>query len=102
MPFKDYYKVLGVARDATPDENKLAYRKPAHKSHPDASVEYDAEARFKGMPQPLFHAVGRDVFMALVVTPCERRKTTKWPTPDAGGWRNWPASGEKRTRRLPT
>ena len=31
----DIYKTLGVARDATPDELKQAYRKAAHASHPD-------------------------------------------------------------------
>jgi curved DNA-binding protein len=47
MEFKDYYKTLGVARDATPDQIKRAYRKLARKYHPDVSKEPDAEARFK-------------------------------------------------------
>lgn len=32
---KDYYQVLGVAKDATADDIKKAYRKLAHKHHPD-------------------------------------------------------------------
>ena len=47
MKFKDYYRTLGVARDATQDDIKHAYRKLARKYHPDVSKEGDAEARFK-------------------------------------------------------
>jgi curved DNA-binding protein len=47
VEFKDYYKVMGVARDATEAQIKQAYRKLARKYHPDVSKEPDAEARFK-------------------------------------------------------
>ena len=47
MEFKDYYTIMGVARDATQDEIKRAYRKLARKYHPDVSKEKDAEAKFK-------------------------------------------------------
>jgi curved DNA-binding protein len=47
MEFKDYYKIMGVARDATQDEIKRTYRKLARKYHPDVSKEANAEARFK-------------------------------------------------------
>ncbi|MCA0241360.1 MAG: DnaJ domain-containing protein [Proteobacteria bacterium] len=47
MKFKDYYQTLGVAREASADDIKHAYRKLARKYHPDVSKEPDAEARFK-------------------------------------------------------
>jgi curved DNA-binding protein len=47
MKFKDYYETLGVARGATQDEVKAAYRKLARKYHPDVSKDPNAEALFK-------------------------------------------------------
>ena len=34
---KDYYKVLGITSDATPEQIKDAYRESAKKHHPDIS-----------------------------------------------------------------
>lgn len=44
---KDYYKTLGVARNAAAAEIKKAYRRLAKKYHPDVSKEVNAETRFK-------------------------------------------------------
>lgn len=48
MP-RDYYEVLGIAKTATQDEIKKAYRSLAKKYHPDVSTEAKevAEAKFK-------------------------------------------------------
>lgn len=47
MEYKDYYKILGVPRDAAQDDIKQAYRKLARRYHPDVSKEVNAEDKFK-------------------------------------------------------
>jgi len=48
MEYKDYYKILGVPRNATEKEIKQAFRRLARKYHPDVNPgDPEAEARFK-------------------------------------------------------
>jgi curved DNA-binding protein len=47
MEYKDYYKTLGVEKNATQDAIKKAFRKLAIQFHPDKNKEKSAEAKFK-------------------------------------------------------
>ncbi|HIN08223.1 MAG TPA: J domain-containing protein, partial [Candidatus Poseidoniales archaeon] len=47
MAKRDYYKVLGIKRDASKAEIKKAYRTLARKYHPDANRENQSEAEEK-------------------------------------------------------
>lgn len=44
---KDYYNILEVDKNSSPDEIKKAYRKMSKKYHPDINKESDAESKFK-------------------------------------------------------
>ncbi len=47
MAQRDYYEVLGVPRNASPEDIKAAFRKLARQYHPDVSQEANAEEHFK-------------------------------------------------------
>jgi len=52
MAKEDFYKILGVKRDAKPEEIKKAYRRLARKYHPDVNPgDKGAEERFKQMSE---------------------------------------------------
>ncbi len=47
MTERDYYEVLDVPRDASPDDLKSAFRRLARQYHPDVNKSPDAEEKFK-------------------------------------------------------
>ena len=48
---KDYYGILGVEPEATPEQIKKAYRKQAMKVHPDVAQSDDAADKFKELAE---------------------------------------------------
>ena len=58
MAQEDYYKVLGVDRDASDQEISRAYRKLAKKYHPDLNHEPGAEEKYRVLVFP----VGQQLF----------------------------------------
>src|SRR5439155_1248902 len=47
VEYKDYYKTLGVSKNASAEEIKKAYRKLGRQHHPDVNRKPEAEKRFK-------------------------------------------------------
>jgi len=74
MEFKDYYKVMGVAEDATEADIKKAWRKLAKQFHPDVNKDPGAEAKFKEINEA--NEVLKD-----------SKKRAAYDQVRAGGWR---------------
>lgn len=60
MSKRDYYEVLGVAKTATAEDIKKAYRSLAMKYHPDRNSEPDAEDKFKEAKEAYEHLSDTD------------------------------------------
>jgi curved DNA-binding protein len=51
VSYKDYYKILGIERNATAEQIHKAYRKFAKKYHPDVNKEPGAEQKYKDVSE---------------------------------------------------
>ena len=60
-PEKDYHKILGLQKDAGPDEIKRAYRQLAKKYHPDISKAFDAHDQFIKITEAYEILINRDL-----------------------------------------
>ncbi|XAH25181.1 J domain-containing protein [Xylophilus sp. GW821-FHT01B05] len=95
MQYKDYYQTLGVARDASADDIKKAYRKLAREHHPDVSGNAASGEKFKEIGEAyatLKNAEKRAAYDALGQQPAgqEFRPPPGW---DFGGARGAPGAG---------
>jgi len=80
MDYKDYYKILGVDRNASEGEIKRTYRKLARKLHPDVNPDDKAaEARFKNINEA-YQVLG------------DPEKRTKYDQLGAN-WQQWQRTG---------
>ncbi len=89
MEYKDYYAILGVPRDASPEEIKRAYKKLARKYHPDINKEPGAEEKFKEINEA--YAVLSDPEKRKIYDQYGTAKAP--PPPPPGGWRWETAEG---------
>jgi len=67
---KDYYAILGVAHNATLQEIRQAFRRHAHKLHPDRNSSSDANMRFHEVReayQVLKSPISRNKYDAQVI-----------------------------------
>ncbi|NPV08060.1 MAG: J domain-containing protein [Anaerolineae bacterium] len=80
MEYKDYYKILGVSRDASDDDIRKAYRRLARKHHPDVNPnDKEAANRFKEINEA-YHVLS---------DPEKRRKYDQL----GSSWEQWQRSG---------
>jgi molecular chaperone DnaJ len=82
---KDYYKVLGVSKDASPEEIKKAYRRLARQNHPDANRgDPKAEERFKEVSEAY----------SVLSDPARRKEYDETRSLFGGGGFRFPGGGQ--------
>ena len=82
---KDYYKVLGVSKDAKPEEIKKAFRKLARQYHPDQNkTNADAETKFKEISEA----------NSILSDPAKRKEYDEARSLFGGGGFRFPGAGQ--------
>lgn len=82
---KDYYKVLGVSKDAKPEDIKKAFRKLARQYHPDQNKHNaDAEAKFKEISEA----------NSILSDPAKRKEYDEARSLFGGGGFRFPGAGQ--------
>ena len=74
----DHYEVLGVDRNATPEEIKKAYRKLARELHPDVNPSEDAAERFKSVTHAYDVLSDPDQRERYDLGPARRLRRRRW------------------------
>lgn len=64
MDGPNYYRILGIDRNASGDEIKRAYRRQAKRYHPDVSDDPDGERKFKAVAEAYRMLKGRQTDLA--------------------------------------
>ena len=63
---QDYYKVLGINKDASQEEIKKSFRKLALKYHPDKNNSKDAEQKFKDINDMIVGGISLDKILDII------------------------------------
>lgn len=87
MDYKDYYKTMGLNRDATDKAIKSAYQKLARKYHPDLNKESGAEEKFKEIGEA--YEVLRDPEKRKIYDQYEREENLRKKTQQNSSQKNW-------------
>ena len=81
MDYKDYYRIMGVERDATEKDIKQAFRTLARQYHPDVNPDSSAENRFKEINEAY----------TVLSDPEKRRRYDEL----GSSYQNWERSGKR-------
>src|ERR1700744_3151540 len=94
VEFKDYYKVLGVARTASGDDIRKAFRKLARQYHPDvAKDKKTAEEKFKEINEAYEVLGDADKRKKYDEIGADWKNGGARPGPGTGGYRTYTSRG---------